>query len=93
MAGQQMSDWRARPAKPFRHFRDDADLRAELQSHLELQAEDVQPVRGISQAEARRCARLKLGSSQAVVENVRDQEFLTPWKVAGAIWRWESAPS
>jgi predicted permease len=76
MAGEQMKAWWARLAMRFRHFRDEADLRAELQAHLELQADDVCGP-GIPQEEARRLARLKLGSSQAVVERVRDQEFLT----------------
>ena len=76
MAGNQMTKWLAKVAMPFRHFRDDEDLKAELQVHLELQAEDAAGP-GISTGEARRRARLKLGSSQAVVENVRDQEFLT----------------
>jgi predicted permease len=76
MARNQIAAWLAKAAAPFRHFRDDADLRAELQAHLELQAEDAAGP-GISEGEARRRARLKLGSSQAVVENVRDQEFLT----------------
>ena len=71
-----MRKWLARAMAPFRHFRDDEDLQAELQVHLELQAEDAAGP-GVSTGEARRRARLKLGSSQAVVENVRDQEFLT----------------
>ena len=76
MAGNQMRKWLARAVAPFRHFRDDADLKAELQVHLELQAEDAAGP-GVSTGEARRRARLKLGNTQAVVENVRDQEFLT----------------
>jgi predicted permease len=73
MAGNQMKRWLA---AQFRHFRDDADLKAELQVHLELLGEDAAGP-GVSTGEARRRARLQLGSSDAVVENMRDQEFLT----------------
>lgn|ERR1051325_214028 len=76
MSGQKMRQWLTRVANAFRHFRDDADLKAELQVHLELHAEDNAGP-GVSIEEARRLARIKLGSSQAVVENVRDQEFIT----------------
>jgi predicted permease len=60
----------------WRHYRTDADLSDELKSHLELQEED-DAGSGIPAAEARRRARLRLGGTQAIVENVRDQELLT----------------
>jgi predicted permease len=60
----------------LRHFRSDADLEDELRSHLEMQADD-DTAPNVSPAEARRRARLRLGSNRAVVERVRDQEFAT----------------
>src|SRR5262249_30247610 len=48
----------------------------ELKTHLELQEEDYVDA-GILVPEARRRARLGLGSTQAIVENVRDQELIT----------------
>src|SRR5213593_2873719 len=53
MSGQKMRQWLTRVANAFRHFRDDADLKAELQVHLELHAEDNAGP-GVSIAEAPR---------------------------------------
>jgi predicted permease len=76
MAGNRIRSWLDRAMRPFRHFRDDDDLKAELQVHLELQAEDdTRP--GVTAEEAHRRARLKVGPTLAVVEGVRDQEFIT----------------
>jgi predicted permease len=73
MALHEIAEWLTRP---FRRHRDDADLKDELQVHLELQAEEeARP--GVSVEDARRRARLKLGSTQTVVENIRDEEFIT----------------
>src|SRR5205085_2627015 len=60
----------------LRHHRTDADLHDELKAHFEMQEEDYVS-RGVPVAEARRRARLRLGGSQTVVENVRDVEFIT----------------
>ena len=76
MAGQGMKEWLAGRFSWLRHHRTDADLGDELKTHLEMQEEDYAGL-GISASEARRRARLRLGSTQAVVENVRDLELIT----------------
>ena len=76
MAGQQMKAWLARHFSWMRHYRADIDLDDELKTHLEMQEEDYAGL-GISPSEARRRARLRLGSTPAIVENVRDLEFIT----------------
>ena len=74
--GNRVTGWFSKITNHLWHFRSDEDLKDELQVHLELQAED-NAGSGASPAEARRLARLQLGNTQAVVENVRDQEFIT----------------
>ena len=76
MGGEKVKEWLAGRFSWLRHYRTDADLSDELKTHLELQEEDYIGA-GIPVPEARRRARLALGSRQAVVENVRDQEFIT----------------
>ncbi|HEY1342963.1 MAG TPA: ADOP family duplicated permease [Bryobacteraceae bacterium] len=71
-----MRDWLAERFSWLRHHRTDDDFGEELKSHLEMQAEDYVG-RGMPAAEARRRARLGLGSAQTVIENVRDVEFVT----------------
>jgi len=76
MAGQEMKEWLARRFSWMCHYRADSDLGDELKTHLEMQEEDYTAL-GISPSEARRRARLRLGSTPAIVENVRDLEFVT----------------
>jgi predicted permease len=76
MGGEKVKEWLASRFSWLRHYRTDADLSDELKTHLEMQEEDYVGA-GIPVPEARRRARLALGSRQAVVENVRDQEFIT----------------
>jgi predicted permease len=76
MAGQEMKEWLAGRLSWLRHHRADADLGDELKTHLQMQEEDYVGL-GIPVSEARRRARLRLGSTQTVVENVRDVEFIT----------------
>jgi predicted permease len=71
-----MKVWLAGRLSWLRHHRTEADLSDELRTHLEMQQEDYVGS-GIPVAEAGRRARLGLGSSQAIIENVRDQEFIT----------------
>jgi predicted permease len=74
--GSKMTAWFSQIARRLRHFRSDADLKDELQVHLEMQAEE-NAGRGLPAAEARRMAQLQLGNTQVAIENVRDQEFIT----------------
>jgi predicted permease len=76
MGGEKVKEWLAGRFCWLRHYRTDADLSDELKTHLEMLEEDYVEA-GIPVPEARRRARLALGSRQAVVENVRDQEFIT----------------
>jgi predicted permease len=76
MAGQKMKEWFARRFSWMHHHRADSDLGDELKTHLEMQEEDYAGL-GIPPSEARRRARLRLGSTPAIVENVRDLEFIT----------------
>jgi predicted permease len=71
-----MKEWLAGLFSRLHHYRTDADLSDELKTHLEMQQEDDIGA-GISPPEARRRSRLALGSTQAIVEDVRDQEFIT----------------
>jgi hypothetical protein len=65
--------WLLRVATMFGLRRSPADLDAELDSHLRLHIDDL--VRsGVSPADARRMARLSLGSIEAVRETYRDQD-------------------
>jgi predicted permease len=76
MDGEKVKEWLADRVSRLRHFRSDADLSDELKTHLEMQEEDYVGA-GILVPEARRRARLGLGDTQAIVENIRDQEFIT----------------
>ncbi|MBI1898641.1 MAG: ABC transporter permease [Acidobacteria bacterium] len=76
MDREKVKEWLAGQFSRLRHHRTDADLSDELKTHLEMQEEDYIGA-GIPAPEARRRARLGLGSTQAIVENVRDQEFIT----------------
>ena len=76
MGGEKVKEWLAGRFSWLRHYRTDADLSDELKTHLQMQEEDYVGA-GIPLPEARRRARLALGSRQAIVENVRDQEFIT----------------
>ena len=60
----------------FWRKRTDADLEEELRVHFALYAED-HAARGIPVTEARRKARLGLGSRRAIIERVRDQDLAT----------------
>jgi predicted permease len=76
MVSEKMKEWLANCFSWLRHHRTDADFGEELKSHLKMQEEDYVAL-GMPAAEARRRARLCLGSTQTVVENVRDVEFIT----------------
>ena len=71
-----MKQWLAGRFSWLRHHRTDADFGEELKTHLEMQEEDYVGL-GMPVAEARRRARLGLGSTGTVIENVRDVEFIT----------------
>ncbi len=71
-----MKPWRAWLLTRIRRFRSDADLEDELRVHLEMETED-NAASGMPPLEARRRARLQLGSSQTIVERMRDQDFMT----------------
>jgi hypothetical protein len=62
--------------KWWRRFRTNEDLADELRVHREMEAED-EIAAGRSETEARRRANLDLGSTTAVIERIRDQEFST----------------
>jgi hypothetical protein len=55
--------------------RDDDRLRQELDEHLQLLTEDLERS-GLTRGEARRRARLKLGSTDATAEAARDEQRL-----------------
>jgi hypothetical protein len=76
MAAEKMKKWLAGRLSWLCRHRTDADFGEELKSHLEMQEEDYVGL-GMPVAEARRRARLRLGSTQTVIENVRDVEFIT----------------
>ena len=76
MGREKVATWFSGLVSRVRHYRTDDDLKDELQTHLEMQEEDHLGA-GMSVHEARRRARLALGSAGTVVENVRDQEFIT----------------
>jgi predicted permease len=58
------------------HFRTDTDIDDELRNHLDTQIEDWMAA-GVPAEEARRRARLQLGSLPAIREKTRDQEWIT----------------
>src|SRR4051794_22691819 len=76
MGRPEVTRWFRRLLQRLRHFREDADLKDELQAHLEL-LEEEQAGLGATVEQARRQARLTLGNTQTVVEDIRDGEFLT----------------
>src|SRR5262245_32681249 len=76
MARERIKEWLANHCSRLRHHRTDADLSDELKIHVEMQEADYVGA-GIPAAEARRRARLGLGATPAIVENVRDQELIT----------------
>jgi putative ABC transport system permease protein len=76
MARGKIQHWLASHFSRLRHHRTDTDLSDELKIHLEMQEADYVGA-GIPVHEARRRARLGLGATQAIVENVRDQELIT----------------
>jgi hypothetical protein len=61
---------------PWGHFRSDSDLEDELRVHREMQTEDNLAA-GMSRVEADRRARLRLGRAPAILESIRDQDFMT----------------
>lgn len=61
-----------RLSAPLSKARSDRDLAAELESHLQMQVEENLR-RGMSQAEARRVALIRLGGLEAVKEQYRDR--------------------
>ena len=69
-----MTSWLSTLRARLRRSRPGEDLRAELEMHLELAVQEGMDA-GLSAAEAQRRARLALGSSQAVVENMADFEL------------------
>jgi predicted permease len=76
MGGEKLKEWLGSRFSGLRHYRTDADLSDELKAHMEIREEDYVEA-GIPVDEARRRARLGLGSAPVIVENVRDQEFIT----------------
>jgi predicted permease len=76
MGGEKMKQWLSDLFRGLRHHRTDDDLTEELKIHLAMQEEDDIGA-GVAASEARRRARLRLGSMPAIVENVRDQELIT----------------
>ena len=60
----------------FESFRTDADMAEELRSHFEELVEDGVAI-GLTREEAKRRARLKLGSPPGVLERIRDGELST----------------
>lgn len=78
-----MKSWLSTLVARLRPARSGDDLRAELEAHFECAVEEGIAT-GLPAAEARRRARLALGSSQAVVENVSDFD---PRTAASSVWR------
>ena len=60
----------------FRRHRDENDLCAEIESHLEMQTRDNLKI-GMTPEEARRQAMLKFGSVESIKESYRDQRGFT----------------
>src|SRR5262245_58070236 len=65
------SYWRSLGARLFRRADVDADLDAELRSHVELRADDLERA-GLSRAEAERRARIEFGGQLRFKEEVGD---------------------
>ncbi len=71
-----MIQWLSRVRRRISRLRSDADIQDELRVHLELQAED-NLADGMSADEARRRAGARLGKASAIIERMRDQDFIT----------------
>jgi predicted permease len=71
-----MTTWLHRLRKRLLPFRADSDIADELHSHFEALTEEGLES-GLTAQEARRRARLRLGVSQNIVENVREGEIST----------------
>jgi predicted permease len=69
--------WLRRLAGTFRERPRDAEMQAELDLHRELAADDLRR-RGLTEADAARSARLKVGAVPQAMEQMRDQRGL-PW--------------
>lgn len=78
-----MQDWLYRFFIWIKRARTNSEVEDELRIHLELAVED-ELASGVPMAEARRRARLKLGSPAAVVDRVCDQEVMT---FLESLWR------
>ena len=74
--------WAVRVLALFRGDSVDRDLRAELESHLQLHADDNVRA-GMSPAAARRAAALRLGGIEAVRERQRDRAGVPPLQHVG----------
>jgi predicted permease len=72
-----LREWILRLAGFLGLRRRDNELEAELRLHLELEVEAAR-VRGVSEQEARRLARVKLGQEMQAMERIREQRGL-PW--------------
>ena len=90
---KQIRAWVRRVAGVFRTTRRDAELAAEIESHLQLHT-DENIRRGMSPEAARRDAVLKLGSMVVVTEEYRDrrglpllEQFLQDLRYAGRTMR------
>jgi predicted permease len=70
-----MSELWARMKGLFRATRGDEDLNAELHAHFEMLVEENR-ARGMSEAEARRLARVRLGGAEQIREAHREQRSL-----------------
>lgn len=69
-----MTNWLHRFIRQFRAFREDSDIREELQAHYDALI-DEGLAKGLPDREARRSARLSLGNPRSVLERVRDVEL------------------
>lgn len=71
-----MKTWLQSLLTRLRPFREDSDMADELRSHFDALVREGRAA-GLSSQEARRQARLKLGVTQTIVENVREGEVST----------------
>jgi predicted permease len=71
---RKLRAWLVRLGAFFRRNRSDRDLAAEMESHLQMHIEDNLRA-GMSTAEARRHALIKLGGIEQVKEQVRDEQL------------------
>src|SRR5712671_1818196 len=75
MIMRQLRAWLARLSGFFRRNRRDRDLAAEMESHLQMHIEDNLRT-GMTAAEAKREALMKLGGMEQTKENYRDRRGL-----------------